>query len=280
MTYTIFNDKLSVSVNTLGAEVVSVKKDGNELLWQNQTGSWTGHAPILFPACGFCDCVVDGVKYPLTKHGFARGSQFCFVEQTNDSVTFALQFSDQTLKTYPYRFRLVVTYLLDDAKLIVKWTVQNLDDKQIYFFFGGHEAHYLPKTIGNYQLVFDKDETFDSLVDTDGLLNGEITHYGKGKILNVPASRLDGKESVILGNLNSRKVTLQDVDGNVVFTEQFDGFANMLLWSPDGQRALCVEPWQNLPDAIGKQVDFTQKPNVSVAPVGGQTTFCRTIEYK
>ena len=49
MLYVIGNRRLSVTVNSLGAELNSVKKDGKEMLWQNYDGSWAGHSPIMFP---------------------------------------------------------------------------------------------------------------------------------------------------------------------------------------------------------------------------------------
>ena len=76
MIYTISNEILTVQVNTLGGELISVKKDGKERLWQNENGGWAGHAPVLFPVCGDCTMIVRGKEYPIKKHGFARNSEF------------------------------------------------------------------------------------------------------------------------------------------------------------------------------------------------------------
>ena len=51
MIYTLKNDKLTVEINSLGAELTSVKStDGHEYIWQGS--EWKKHAPILFPVCG------------------------------------------------------------------------------------------------------------------------------------------------------------------------------------------------------------------------------------
>jgi hypothetical protein len=60
MNYIIKNDKLTVTIASFGAEIISVVKDGKERSWQNPTGEWDGHAPLLFPVCGRCGITLDG----------------------------------------------------------------------------------------------------------------------------------------------------------------------------------------------------------------------------
>lgn len=48
MLYEIKNDKLSISADTFGAELHSIKLDGKEYLWQCGD-AWKRYAPILFP---------------------------------------------------------------------------------------------------------------------------------------------------------------------------------------------------------------------------------------
>ena len=51
MQYSIGNDILRLTVDSHGAEPVSVihKPTGAELLWQADPAVWKRHAPILFP---------------------------------------------------------------------------------------------------------------------------------------------------------------------------------------------------------------------------------------
>ena len=71
MLHTIKDGNLSVTVNDEGAEFVNIVYNGKEKLWQNDNGSWAGHAPVFFPACGRCAVVVDGKFYSRKLHGFA-----------------------------------------------------------------------------------------------------------------------------------------------------------------------------------------------------------------
>ena len=54
-TCSIKNEFYTITVSTLGAELISIKgADGFEYMWQAKEGDgfWDSHAPILFPACG------------------------------------------------------------------------------------------------------------------------------------------------------------------------------------------------------------------------------------
>ena len=56
MQATIHNEYLTLTVDTHGAEAVSLKNAaGEELLWQADPAVWKRHAPILFPWTGKLD---------------------------------------------------------------------------------------------------------------------------------------------------------------------------------------------------------------------------------
>ena len=70
MQFTIENDQLRVTVDSLGCEVVSVegKKDGCEYLWTGDPQFWSGHAPTMFPICGRLNegkYFYDGKEYEM-----------------------------------------------------------------------------------------------------------------------------------------------------------------------------------------------------------------------
>lgn len=75
MLYTISNGTYTAQVDSLGAQLVSLKgPDGWEYIWTGDPAYWTGHAPVLFPMVGACGAA--GRKSPGTgtrwaRHGFA-----------------------------------------------------------------------------------------------------------------------------------------------------------------------------------------------------------------
>ncbi|MBE6766508.1 MAG: aldose 1-epimerase family protein, partial [Ruminococcaceae bacterium] len=49
MLITIKNDKIEVAIDTMGAQLMSIKSDGCEYLWQGDPAYWSNRAPNLFP---------------------------------------------------------------------------------------------------------------------------------------------------------------------------------------------------------------------------------------
>ena len=129
MLYEIKNDKLSVSADTFGAELHSIKLDSKEYLWQCGD-AWKRYAPILFPfICSPKDRTykAGGQEYHMTaNHGFARDSEFAFSGSTKNSLSFLLKDNDVTLAQYPYHFELEVTYSIKGSKVTVTNTVKTL----------------------------------------------------------------------------------------------------------------------------------------------------------
>ena len=67
MDFCIKNKLLSVTVNTLGAELQSINYEGKELLWQGDQSIWGDRSPLLFPIVGRLKN--DELKYAV-KHTY------------------------------------------------------------------------------------------------------------------------------------------------------------------------------------------------------------------
>ena len=281
MIYTIGNEYLQIQINDFGAELVSVRFQGKEKLWQNDNGSWAGHAPVMFPACGSCDVVVDGKKYPHFLHGFARKNVFAVTQETSTAITFTLFFNEETKKAYPFDCAFSLTYEVCGDTLCITHQAKNMGDKAMYCAFGGHESYALDKPLENYRLVFTCKEKLDSLVHNEnGVLTGEVYSFGETDSLVLPVAFLENGNTAIFANVQSNEVTLEDLSGNKVVTVGINGFNNLLLWHPDGSHMICIEPWQNLPDHKDKtNMEFSQKTGVTCVSAGGMYSVKRTIKY-
>ena len=106
----IASNDLTVEVATLGAELQRVTDaQGRDLLWDGAPAFWTGRAPILFPIVGALaggGYMLDGRRYELPKHGFARRMPFEPISVADDEVLLRLGASAETLAVYPFAFRL------------------------------------------------------------------------------------------------------------------------------------------------------------------------------
>ena len=187
MEFTLENRYLKVTVTTWGAQVKSVvrKSDGVEHMWQADKSVWGYHAPILFPYAGkLKDGImeVDGVTYhPPGQHGFARTSEHRFVRQSEDTVVLELTDSEETLKVFPWKFRLLSTFRLENDTLHHTLTVENRDERPLSFGIGYHPAFTIPfdsqHTFSDYEFRFDCPQSPLCLnQQPGGLLQGD-TYY-------------------------------------------------------------------------------------------------------
>lgn len=283
MEATIKKDKIEITVTDKGAEPVSIQYDGKERLWQNDNDSWPGHAPILFPVCGQCKIRVGGRNYACQRHGFAKDSVFTLTQQTEDSLRFRLQPDKKSLARYPFGFIFDVTYkILRGNRLTIAYEVLNTQNAELYFSCGGHDSFALEKDVSAYELLFEKEERFESLlVNKRGYLSGKTEALGNGKILDLSTHLLENSSSVCLDHIQSRHVTLREKGpGRMIAGVQFPKSDKLILWHPVGSRMICIEPWQNLPDAAkDKDTEFSDKDGVIKVLPYGTSRIDRTITY-
>ena len=99
MEFTISNQYLQATVSSLAAEVVSLKKNGKEFIWDRNNDDWHNCNPILFPIVGPLknnSYTYNNKQFSLTQHGFLRRSQFNFIEVKKDSLILQFKQNDAT----------------------------------------------------------------------------------------------------------------------------------------------------------------------------------------
>lgn len=270
--YNIENDLLKIAVRPYGAELTSVfdKKKNIEHLWQADKKFWAWHAPVLFPVVGRClndEIVVNGIKYPMQKHGFARKSEFTLLSQSAAHITFSLVNSADTLMQYPYRFQFLITYSLQQNTLQVNYEVHNTDTQPIYFQLGGHPAFAVPffnkETYADYFLEFTETENCHRhFIDENGFFNGAtepVIEYGS-KILLRPDLFKD--DALIFKNLKSKEVTIKSNNHSHTLSVNYHSFNYLGLWAKENAPYVCIEPWLGCADTSGEPVEFAIKEGI------------------
>ena len=285
MQYTIKNERLQITVSDCGGELVSVLHDGKERLWQNETGVWSGRAPLLFPIAGHVGVKIDGISYPMKAHGFCKRTLFTLKESGEKFLSLSLVITDEMRKMYPYDFAFTITYRIDGATLTVENTVENLGDTTLYFANGAHESYALESgDMGNYEVRFEKtEEPVHYVHDIEGYLTGETVRFPDCDRFVLPDEMLQNDDTIIFGNIRSRKVWLCEKDGKELAEISFDQeYSNLLLWRAENSpRFICVEPWTILPDVVGApEVEFSQKAGVLSVDGKSKKTLTHTVEYK
>ena len=138
MQATIQNEFLSLTVDTHGAEAVSLKNAaGEELLWQADPAVWKRHAPILFPWTGKLkdgSFTHGGKTYKGGQHGFARDVEHTLLKAEGDTIQLELR-PDEAMKAekFPFDFVLTSTFRLDGKTLHHTLTVSNPGAEELRF---------------------------------------------------------------------------------------------------------------------------------------------------
>ena len=251
--YILRNEKASVRVDSLGAELKSFRglSEGREYMWQADPAYWKRTSPVLFPLVGNYKnkcCVYDGKTYSLSQHGFARDREFVCFSRTEDTLWFALESDEETRKMWPFSFRLELGYRLRERSLEVLWRVINTDSREMYFSIGGHPAFNCPPGDGvskeGCYLQFDADSLVKRLIGPDGLATDEFEELkldeGRLKITD----ELFDQDALVMEGDQAHQVTLADRNKTPFVTVRFDA-PLFGVWSPVGKKApfVCIEPW-------------------------------------
>lgn len=282
MRYTVEKKGVKITVDSLGAELVEVQVDGKEKLWQNETGAWAGHAPLLFPICGRRTIVKGGKHYQTGLHSFARKTEFSLLEQGEDYLLFTLSSSDTTKAEYPFDFCLQVRYQIKDKGFTACYEVQNTGKEDLYFSCGSHESFALDSDVDGYEIEFEREENLVNLLHDDmGRLTGETVDYGARKTLALPKDYLQEGRTLIFGDIQSKQVKLKKIKGETVAVFSYEYCNNLLLWRADGDsKYICIEPWGTLPETIGKPEEISTMKDIIRVGVGETKIVSREIEYK
>ena len=259
MIYTLENNFLKIAIDTHGAELSSIfnKNENKEMLWQGDPAFWGRRSPVLFPVVGKYKngtTTYNGNEYALGQHGFARDSEFTLVDKTENKISFELTSNEETLTKYPFKFRLVCSFELDDNKIIVGWYVQNIDDKTIHFSIGAHPAFYCKKD--ETVLSMNNENIKYNLINSDGLYTSKTYDIENSFVLH---DSVFDNDALIIENSNVTEVSLID-NGKNYLTMKFDA-PLFGVWSPTKKNApfVCIEPWYGRCDAEDVDGDITER---------------------
>ena len=183
MQTTISNEFLTVTIDTHGAEVVSVKNSkGEELIWQADPAIWDRHSPVLFPWAGRLangELVHNGKHYSGGQHGFIRDLEH--ILKQNNGISAQLMFrADEETKTlrFPFDFEFTSVFTLDGHTLHHEVHVKNCGDENMRCGIGFHPGFNIPfdenHTTTDYEIRFEQEESpiiLDCL--PHGLLSGK-----------------------------------------------------------------------------------------------------------
>lgn len=288
--HTLQNSQLKIAVNTIGAELCKITsiKNNTAFMWDANPAIWGSFAPNLFPIIGALKndtYVFENQEYKLPKHGMVRNNKAMVLhEQTANSLTFQLLYSEDSLNVYPFKFAFFITYTLINNRIEVLHTVKNLDDKTMFFSVGGHPAFKCPvfkdEAYDDYTLVFEHAET--SKTHLINMANGLISSKTKPIFNNTNILPLThamfNDDALIFKDLKSKKVTLKSKTHGNILTVSYHDFPYLGIWAKPTGNYVCIEPWLGIADNEHTNQDFTTKEGILKLAVGNTFEARYTIE--
>ena len=278
------NGNSSEKIISKGAELKSYIADGKELMWCADEKYWGKTSPFLFPMIGNLRngrTVINGTEYSISKHGFARDNEFSVENQSGNTVTFSLESNADTLKSYPFEFRVAITYTLNESSLEISYKVTNNSRTDMYYCIGGHPAFACDKPFDSYSLVFEQEETVSSpVMNLETRMwgdNNRIKRLENSKEYQLEYSLFDN-DCVYFDTIKSKSCSL--VSGNEGVKVSWCGFETLGVWTPDHKNApfVCIEPWCGCDDYDTDSGIFSEKRGIQTAEPEETKEYSITIE--
>ncbi|WP_010231099.1 aldose 1-epimerase family protein [Gillisia marina] len=268
------NELLSVGIKSIGAELCSITNNltGTEHIWQGDPAFWESHAPNLFPIIGALKndtYIFEGNTFHMPKHGFFRNNEAVILKsKASDRLAFSLKYSNDTLKVYPFKFEVEISFTLKGKSLAVKHQVFNLDTKEIYFSIGGHPAFNAPlfpgETYEDCYLEFDQKMDLETAVlSKDGLITNvsETVLQDENKI-HLKKDLFDN-DALIFQNIPSKKVSLNSKHTGKILSLDYSDFENLGIWAKPNAPYVCIEPWLGIADLEDTDQNFKTKKGIN-----------------
>mgnify|MGYP003305242149 CR=1 FL=1 len=269
MIHYVENDFLKIGVKQFGCELTSIvsKKSGAEYLWQGDASFWRGQSPVLFPIIGRLledKYYYNGREYAMAKHGFARLLEWTHVETTADSLKFLLTDNEETMKSYPFRFDLYVTFSIDKNRLTVSHDVINKNNFDMYFSIGAHPAFNC--SIGDI-LTFEQEEDLDTFkidLEKSLLLPDRYPVMKNSKDL-VITKDIFNEDALIFSDVRSQNITLHSNNHNRSIKFNTGASPYLGIWAKPGAPYVCIEPWFGINDSPKRKQDLSEKTGIEKA---------------
>ena len=268
----------------LGAEARAWRVGGVELLWPGNRAIWPEISPILFPVVGWLrdGARVDGMRYGLGLHGFARRMTFAVQRQMHDSVRLVARDDQTTRIVYPFVFALAVEYRLTEDTLEIVLEAKNTGSKPMPYACGLHPGFNWPlgtATRAGACVRFAEAERPEvPVIAPGGLFSTETRPIPLDGCTLALDDALFANEALCFLNAASRRLSFEQTDGSGV-EMTLDGFPHIALWSRPGAPFLSLEAWTGYGDPVGFAGDLFEKPSMRILAPGESARHAAQLRY-
>ena len=241
-----------------GATVISFCHHDTEFLYRDQENLNSPERPrcgipFLFPIFGRLKNACyrwEGREYHMDIHGFGHTSNWTVEEYRTDTLVLTLNTTEQTLTQYPFRFRVVLTFRVDQGSLTIAQRYENLDSVPLPYNFGFH-PYFLTAKPEHIQVETTADTFFD--------FTAGGRPFGHDRVgIAVP----DGapEAGAALMGVTGPTVLQNPFEGKQLTMEFDSNFHTHVLWTQAGKPFLCVEPVNGSADSLNTGIYMTLQP--------------------
>lgn len=274
----IGNDNVTVEVSPLGSEMQSiVTSDGRAWLWDGDAAFWAGRSPVLFPIVGKApgDHVgIDGQRFPMGQHGFARRSEFVLAASGPDFCRFELASSEASRSVFPFDFVLALEHRVTERAVSVTAEVHNMGHGPMPFQIGFHPAFVwpLPGCEGlDHQVILDNGGEPPLIRLSGGLVKQEPlpSPFKAGQL--ALDHGLFAADAMLFPEGAGAGLHYGAGDKAIHFT--WENLPNLALWSKPGAPFVCLEPWRGTAAEVGASDDIADRPYAEVLGPGAMARY-------
>lgn len=267
MTTTITNATLTAQIKHTGAELCSLKDSLNkEYIWNGNPVFWGKHSPVLFPIVGTLknnSYQYNSIEYQMSRHGFAREMDFELIDKKENSATFSLKSTDETLQKYPFDFELHLIYTLENNSLKIEYKVFNTNDTKMPFSIGAHPAFDLPEDFENYSLLFEKEEPLQYYLLEDGLISNSTNELPLDKNELQLNYTLFENDALVFKKITSKSITILE-NSKPFLKVSYSDFPDLGIWTPPNAPFICIEPWFGYSDTVYQFGNLFEKESIQI----------------
>ena len=261
---TLENKTLKLTIDEKGGQWTSLldKMSQKEHLFQGNPDSWNRQAPLLFPIIGALKddkYIYHGELYELGQHGFLRDLDLTIVSQSKKEVVLEATHTDETLKVYPFEFRLLITYKLGKNKVKTKVEITNCGQQTMYYNFGGHPGFIIDTSQENSLKVKGKKEIGQFKLDGKFVNDYEVIDQRSFNLSDIDLEAtlvLDGVKEAIV------ETPTHDISLKMKPTRYMGFWAPRLAHSQEMEQVVCLEPWWGISDCVDHNQHLKDKKGI------------------
>lgn len=210
--------------------------------------------PFLFPIFGRLTdwkYTWEGKEYSMAIHGFAHTSAWTVAAHSENKLVLVLEADVQTLRQYPFRFRVTLTFLVENGAVTIGQKYENLGDTPMPYNFGFH-PYFRVEDLSHIQV----EATAQTHAD---FMNGKMTPLGHGTVgVRLPEGAPE-TGAALLGVTGPTVLHIPE-EGRMLAMEFSPDYPQHILWNQGGKPFLCVEPINGTADGLNKGIYLTLNP--------------------